>query len=104
MAELITAVVLLTGGTEISDAQAAFERRGFQTEAVVGGSLLITAKPDVFQSVFSAEILQGEAGQFVRDGDSISRGMPKAKMPAELQNMVEAVEFEEPSDFGPSNF
>jgi len=104
MAGIITAIVLLTAKADQQQAKTVFESLGFKTEAVVGGSLLISGEASLFQKTFAAEILQRENGQFVRAGEVVSRALPREKFPEDVRRIAQAIEFEAPLDFGPSEF
>jgi hypothetical protein len=104
MAEIVTAVVLLNAGTDIRDAETVFQNHGFETEVVVGGSLLISAKPERFQKEFSTEVHQRDDGAFFGTEEVASRSLSLANLPEDVRAVANAIEFQEPPDFGPGNF
>ena len=92
---MLTAVVLLNCGVALETAVAQFEQMGFQTEKMVGGSLTITGTEDMFETGFGTPMAAFEKG-----GETL----PLNDLPADLRSLVDAVEFQQPPEFGPSNF
>jgi hypothetical protein len=104
MAEIVTAVVLLNAGTDIRNAVTVFQSHGFETEVVVGGSLLISAKPEHFQQQFSTEVHQRDDGAYFGPSQTESRALSVGNLPPDVRAVAKAIEFQEPPEFGPGNF
>ncbi len=73
MAEFVTAVVLLSNGADISQSERAFEALGFETESVIGGSLLISGSVALFEEKFGVAIRNGTNGQHIEGDQEATR-------------------------------
>lgn len=104
MAEIVTAVVLLNAGTDIRSAESVFQSHGFETQVVVGGGLLISARPELFQQEFATEVHQRDDGVFFGTEQVESRAISQDNLPPDVRAVAQAIEFEAPPDFGPGNF
>ncbi|MGJ8618343.1 MAG: hypothetical protein ACSHWS_15990 [Sulfitobacter sp.] len=104
MAELVTAVVLLNNGVDVSKSERAFEALGFEAEPVIGGSLLISGSVELFENKFGVTIRNEATGHFVEGSQDVSRAFAKESFPEGVRDLVNAIEFEAPPDFGPSDF
>ena len=112
MAEMITALVLLSGSGDpavqarrVDDAKAGFERLGFRTETIAGGNLSITGSKADFEKTFKVEMDVKKAQPArVKSASGVSSVLPLSGLPASIRENVQAIEFEKDLDFGPGNF
>jgi hypothetical protein len=104
MVELITAVVLLSTGADISQSERAFEALGFETEPVIGGSLLISGSVALFEEKFGVTVLSDDRGQHLEGDQESTRVFARETFPQEIRGLTDAIEFEAPQDFGPSDY
>lgn len=84
----------------------AFAADGFQAGAVGGNSFAITAPVHTFERVFQTTLRRGERGevQAVRADGSTAYELPLEALPRSVADLVEAITFTPPPDFGPTNF
>jgi hypothetical protein len=85
-------------------ARETFEADGFDVGPLVGISFSIAAPVSTFERVFEASIAV-EAGRVsVTRGKGSSLELPLDALPEPLRNVIEAVTFERPLDFGPGAY
>lgn len=90
----------------VTRATAAFAAAGFEVGPMVGISFAITAPVSLFEQQFQTQLRLAEAGgvEAVKADGSGSYELPLAALPSSLANLVTAVAFSPPPDFGPTNY
>lgn len=89
-----------------AEATQAFAAMGFDVGDVVGISFSITAEVSTFEQVFETRLREDGRGgvEAVRDDGSASYELPLEPLPESLSNLVVAVTFTPPPDFGPTEY
>jgi len=91
----------------VSRAAALFEKLGFQVSNAVANSFTITAPQAVFEKVFGVRLRQTKEGSVKatpKDAKVSDYELPISGLPRELRDLLEAVTFTPPPDFGPTNW
>jgi hypothetical protein len=90
----------------VQTAVQAFRQAGFELGPLVGISFSITAPAARFEELFHARLRRKKDGSLVsyagRGRDSFE--LPLEALPARLRDIIEAVAFTPPPDFGPTRF
>jgi hypothetical protein len=83
-----------------------FRMAGFEAGPVVGNSFSITGLARTFESIFKTRLRRQERGgiKSIRNDGSGSYELPLQGLPQGVAELVEAVTFTPPPDFGPTNF
>jgi subtilase family serine protease len=83
-----------------------FTKAGFKVEPVVGNSFSITAPVSVFEKMFGTQLhRQADGGvKALKDDSSSSYELPLKGLPKSITQLIKAVTFTPPPDFGPTNF
>lgn len=83
-----------------------FRTLGYEVGELVGNSLSITAPVRLFESLFHTRLKQSKDSgiQFATPGRSPDYELATEKIPADLKELIVAVTFTPPPDFGPSGF
>ena len=83
-----------------------FTSLGFEVGPVVGFSFSITGPVRTFADVFQVRLRQGRKGGIERvdERGSVSLELPLEKLPEEVVEVVKAITFTPPPDFGPTEF
>jgi len=85
----------------------AFVEAGFEVSEVVANSFSITGPVSMFEKVLKTRLRrESESGavKAVRADGSATFELPLKGLPKEVAQVVEAVTFTPPPDFGPTNF
>jgi hypothetical protein len=80
---------------------------GFQVGNVVGNSVSITAPVRTFEKVFKVRVGKTRKGAIVgipKGGRAGRSELPLSVLPKEVRELVEAVTFTPPPDFGPTSW
>jgi hypothetical protein len=90
----------------VARATSAFAAAGFEVGNVVGISFSISATVDTFEHVFETRLRRSERGgiEAVRDDGAGNYELPLKALPQSLANLIVAVTFMRPPDFGPTEF
>lgn len=90
----------------VARASETFAAAGFDVGEMVGISFSISATVSTFEQVFETSLRQEERGgvEAVQDDGSGSYELPLDALPESLANLVVAVTFTPPPDFGPTEF
>ena len=100
---IVSAVVLLAQGDPAVVAKD-LAALGFATTPVAPRGVVITGDERLFEDRFDVTLEVDETGVWaVIDGER-SRALPETELPADLQAQIEAIEFESPPTFGPSDY
>ena len=83
-----------------------FQEAGFEVSAPGPTGFSITAPADLFEKFFKTRLRREESGavKAQRKDESTAFELPLRALPRELAQLVEAVTFTPPPDFGPGNF
>ena len=91
----------------VAAAAAAFTEAGFEVGNVVGNSFSITAPKRTFEKFFKTKLQmedRGTAKVSASKGTSEGYELPLKALPKNLSQLVTAVTFSPPPDFGPSSY
>lgn len=91
----------------VASAEAGFSQAGFEVGNIVGNSLSITASKSTFEKFFKVKLQAGERGDVkvaAAKGATAGYELPLKALPRNLSQVVVAVTFSPPPDFGPSNY
>lgn len=90
----------------VTRATEAFAAAGFDVGSMAGISFSISATVSTFEQVFRTRLRQEERGsvEAVEDDGSAGYELPLEALPESLANLVVAVTFTPPPDFGPTEF
>jgi hypothetical protein len=95
----------IPSATTVAAARSAFTNAGFDVGNVVGNSMSITAPVITFESFFKTQVRHEQGkGMVATVNGMASQELPVRNVPSELVNLVEAVTFTPPPDFGPTNW
>lgn len=80
--------------------------RGFDVAELVGISFSITAPASTFEEFFETQLCREEDGgmKAVRDDGSLGYELPLTALPESIADLVVAITFTPPPDFGPTEF
>ena len=83
-----------------------FLSKGFEVGYFVGISFSVTGTVEDFQKLFGKQIHLEEDHSyvFVDKNGTTKRELSKDELPVEIRDLVYAIVFPQPPDFGPSNF
>lgn len=89
----------------VARATAALRAMGFEVGNVVGNSFSITGPPRTFENLFDVRVRPTERGGVTatREGGPGTYELPVDALPDSVRDLVEAVTFTPPPDFGPTN-
>jgi hypothetical protein len=91
--------------TTVAAARSAFTNAGFDVGNVVGNNMSITAPVTTFESFFKTHVRYEQGRGMVAASNGLaSQELPVRHLPSEVLNLVEAVTFTPPPDFGPTNW
>jgi hypothetical protein len=91
--------------TTVAAARSAFTNAGFDVGNVVGNSMSITAPVTTFESFFKTQVRYEQGrGMVAASNGMAGQELPVRNLPSEAVNLVEAVTFTPPPDFGPTNW
>lgn len=90
----------------VARAREAFAAAGFDVGENVGISFSISATVSTFEQVFETSLRQDDQGGVaaLQDDGSVRYELPLGGLPELLSNLVVAVTFSPPPDFGPTEF
>jgi hypothetical protein len=91
----------------VSRSAALFEKLGFRVSNAVANNFAISASPRVFEKVFGVRLTQTEKGSVkaTPKGAKVSGyELPLSTLPREVRELLEAVTFTPPPDFGPTSW
>jgi hypothetical protein len=91
----------------VASAAAGFREAGFEVGNMVGNSFSITATRSTFEKFFKTKLQVEERGDVkVAAAKGATRGyeLPLKALPRNLSQLVAAVTFSPPPDFGPSSY
>jgi hypothetical protein len=91
---------------EVDHARARFKDLGFEVTHHGGVSFTISAAVEHFNEVFGVELKRQDHQHYVveRDGMTLGYELPKDQLDARLRDIVHAVTFAPPVDFGPTDY
>ena len=104
LANIISAVVLLSCEDTAKLVERGFSALGFDTQIIVGGSLVISGKRSLFEKQFAVELFFDDTGAYAMDGAIQTRALSSDPLPDSIKHYVSAIEFQAPPDFGPTDF
>lgn len=107
IANLISAVVLLTAGAGNDEAARGFQGLGFTSLVIAEGTLLISGPEALFERRFNTEIVHAPDGLHsytVGTTPALARNLPITALAPDLRGRVAAIGFEALPDFGPPSF
>ena len=90
-----------------TSAAAGFREAGFEVGNMVGNSFSITAPKSTFEKFFKIKLRAEERGDVkvtAAKGATEGYEIPLKVLPGNLSQLVDAVTFSPPPDFGPSNY
>jgi hypothetical protein len=91
----------------VTAAAAGFRAAGFEVGDMVGNSFSITAPKSTFEKFFKIELEQKDSGEVQlasAPDDGGAHELPLKALPPDLSQLVAAVTFSPPPDFGPSSY
>ena len=91
----------------VTAAAEGFRQAGFEVGNMVGNSFSITAPKSVFEKFFKIKLKAQDRGDVkVRAAKGASEGyeLPVKALPRNLSQLVDAITFSPPPDFGPSSY
>lgn len=91
----------------VVSAAAEFSEAGFEVGNMVGNSFSITAPKSTFENFFKTKLQVEERGDVkvaAAEGAAKSHELPLKALPRNLSQLVDAVTFSPPPDFGPSSY
>lgn len=95
----------LPSSESVLAAQRAFVDAGFEVAAPVGTSFSITAPASTFERVFNVKIeSDGRGSARVASDDKGNYELPLSSLSEALREIVTAVTFSPPPDFGPTSY
>ena len=103
MMGIVSAVVLLAQGDPAAVARD-FAALGFEAQPAGPRGVVITGDERLFTDRFDVSLDVGETGVWVVAGGQRSRTLPQTELPAALRAQIQAIEFEGPPTFGPSDY
>ena len=90
-----------------ASAAAGFSEAGFEVGNMVGNSFSVTAPKRTFEKFFKIKLQAEERGDVkvaATKGATAGYEIPLKALPGNLSQLVAAVTFSPPPDFGPSNY
>jgi hypothetical protein len=97
---------LMPSGKDFEKARNYFADLGFEVAAGFANSFSITGDAKLFEKAFRAKLTTGEKQAVKASGEdqTESSQLPLGALPGDMKNIIEAITFTEPPDFGPGNF
>jgi hypothetical protein len=93
--------------TSVTAAAAGFRAAGFEVGNMVGNSFSITAPKSKFEKFFKIKLQEMDSGEVQlasAPDDGGPHELPLKALPRDLAQLVAAVTFSPPPDFGPSSY
>lgn len=90
-----------------ASAAAGFDEAGFEVGNMVGNSFSITARKSTFEKFFKIKLQAEQRGDVkvaAAKGATPGYEIPLRALPGNLSQLVAAITFSPPPDFGPSNY
>ena len=105
ISNVITAIVMLVCGAPTDTLVENFQEMGFETSKAGDGMLMLTGEKALFAEKFGLEITIVEKTKVMAMNDEqLSAEWPADAMPDTLSQYIKRVEFEQPMEFGPSDY
>jgi hypothetical protein len=79
-----------------------FESMHFEVGPLIGFTFPITASASTFATLFKAELHKSEKGGIQCQGGDLEIHL--YSLPSDVRRLIQAVTFDEPPDFGPTEF
>jgi hypothetical protein len=92
---------LLPPSSSVQLAESYFRSRGFEVSPTFATSFSITGSATIFEGTFGRHVRPGPRGVVV-DGTEGTGELPLDRLPSEVADVVQAVVFPPPPDFGPT--
>ena len=88
---------------EVKKTLAAFQRAGFTTGPMIGMSFSIAGSVEIFERMFRVRLRDRKQGglEAVAESGSVTVDLPLDNLPASINEIVTAVTFPLPPEFGP---
>ena len=105
--DMINAIVILSAGAPFAEIVVAFENLGFElTKLIDTNGFLIAGEISLFNSVFSIELLLHESGgAFYLDANGLKNiRLPIEQFSEHVRPHVDAIELQQPIEFGPVDY